>query len=300
MKIGHLITVLALVAFDLILIFRMLIGDKLLPLFDAKGMIAVQQHNIIITAVLLMLVAVIPVFIALFFVAWKYRSSNTKARYTPNVDHNHSLQLLWWGILSGIIVILCVINWDTTHRFDPHKPLPHAAKPLTIQVVALNWKWLFIYPEQGIATVNYVAFPEKTPLNFQLTAGNAPMNSFWIPQLGGQMYAMSGMSNTIHLIADTTGEFPGSTAELSGEGFAGMRFTAHSLSTQDFDTWVTSVRQSPQTLTMEEYQRLEQPSEDTPPTFYSSTEDDLYTTIMMSDMKPSEHMHMQKMAEMQH
>jgi cytochrome o ubiquinol oxidase subunit 2 len=180
---------------------------------------------------------------------------------------------------------MSIITWEATHRIDPHKPIASDVKPLTIQVVALQWKWLFIYPEQGIATVNYIAFPEDTPLTFTLTA-DGPMSSFWIPQLGGQLYAMTGMAQSLHLIADNQGEFRGSNAEISGSGFATMKFTAKATSQREFERWIDQVKHSPHKLTFEEYNKLAQPSEDTPPLFYNSTEKDLFTTIMMRFMLP--------------
>jgi cytochrome o ubiquinol oxidase subunit 2 len=152
-------------------------------------------------------------------------------------------------------------------------------------VIALDWKWLFIYPEQRIATVNYVAFPEKTPVNFQITA-DAPMNSFWIPQLGGQIYAMPGMSTKLHLMADRTGEFRGSSANISGEGFAGMTFTAKSDTSAGFDRWVKSIKQSPNQLSLGTYDQLAKPSQDNPPMYYSLKEHNLYDIVVMKFMEP--------------
>ena len=274
MKLKPGLIILSLLFIDFILLFFILLHGNNNAILNPQGFIAFQQKNLIILAVLLMLCVAIPVFIAAFYIAHKYREGNTKAKYTPDVDHNHKLQALWWGILSFVILILCVINWQATHALDPSKSIKSSAKPLTIEVVALQWKWMFIYPEQHIATVNYIVFPEKTPLVFKLT-GNAPMNSFWIPQLGGQMYAMTGMVTTLHLMADKTGEYRGSSAEISGAEFAGMTFKAKSVSASEFAAWVESVKKSPQTLTFDEYKKLAKPSADTPATFYSSTEGDL-------------------------
>ncbi|HZE87598.1 MAG TPA: ubiquinol oxidase subunit II [Methylomirabilota bacterium] len=277
--------ILVLLIVDFVLLLKIVIAKNSFLLLTPQGIIASQEKNLMITTIGLMFLIVIPVFIFTFFTAWKYREKNTKAKYTPDWDHENKLQALWWGAPFVIIVILSVLNWKTAHQLDPHKSIISSVKPMTIQVVALRWKWLFIYPEQKIATVNWVAFPEKTPINFELTA-DAPMNSFWIPQLGGQMYAMTGMVTPLRLIAGTTGEFPGSTAELSGQGFAGMRFLAKSLSQNDFDAWVSSVKQSHQILNFKTYKVLAKPSEDNKPTFYSSTEDRLYTTIIKQFMAP--------------
>lgn len=273
--------VVALLVLDAVLVIWLLTHGSTFAVLEPKGMIAMKERGLMITAVLLMLLVVIPVFILALYIPWKYRAGNTKAHYAPDWDHDSKLQAFWWGFPTVVITILAVITWTNTHTLDPHQALASTTKPITIQVVALQWKWLFIYPEQGIATVNVVAFPEKTPVNFELTAADTPMNSFWIPQLGGQMYAMSGMVIKLPLMADAPGEFRGSNAEISGQGFAGMTFTAKSLSQNDFDTWVASVKQSPQSLNHDGFTTLSKPSENNLPTYYSSTEDNLYTTILM-------------------
>ena len=162
-----------------------------------------------------------------------------KAKHAPDWEHNYIAEYCWWGVPIVIIVILAVTTWKSSHDLNPFKPIESEKKPLAIQVVALHWKWLFIYPEQGIATVNFVQFPEKTPINFEITS-DAPMNSFWIPQLGGQIYAMPAMRSKLHLIANEIGSFRGVSANISGKGFAGMTFTAKSSSEEDFDAWVQS------------------------------------------------------------
>src|SRR5688572_21939694 len=166
---------------------------------EPAGSIAERQRGLIIFASLLSLIVVVPVFALTFYIAWKYRASNKKAKYTPDWDHHTGIEALWWAIPLALITILSVITYKTSHELDPFRPIASDKKPLTVQVVALQWKWLFIYPEQNIASVNFVQFPEDRPVNFQITS-DAPMNSFWIPQLGGQMYAMSGMNTKLHLI----------------------------------------------------------------------------------------------------
>lgn len=252
---------------------------------NSKGMVAHQERDLMVFTVALGLLVVLPVLVMTFFIAWKYREGNHKAKYSPEWDHNVLYETLWWGIPTLIIVVLSVITWNSSHALDPHNPLKTAAKPLNVQVVALDWKWLFIYPDQGIATVNYVQFPEKTPVNFQITA-DAPMNSFWIPQLGGQIYAMAGMSTRLSLMADSTGEYTGSSANLSGGGFAGMQFTAKSTSKADFKTWIEYVKQRPVGLGMQEYRLLAKPTRDNPPAYYSSAEAGLYDKVIMKYMTP--------------
>jgi cytochrome o ubiquinol oxidase subunit 2 len=240
-----------------------------------------------ITATLLMLIVVIPVFVLTAFIAWRYQEGNTKAKYTPDWDHNTILEFTWWALPLLIISILAVVAWRSSHELDPFKPVYAARSPITIQVVALDWKWLFIYPGQNIATVNYVQFPEKTPVNFQITS-DAPMNSFWIPSLGGQIYAMSGMSTQLHLIADGVGSYNGVSANISGRGFAGMKFLAVSSTQADFDSWVGSVKQTRNYLGILQYNKLAAPSENNPASYYSSVDTGLYDHILMKFMMPND------------
>jgi len=253
---------------------------------NPKGMIGLKESDLIITASLLMLIVVIPVFILTWFFAWRYRESNIKAKHAPDWEHNYVAEFCWWGIPFVIIVILAVITWRSSHELNPFKPIDTGKKPIAIQVVALQWKWLFLYPEQGIATVNYIQFPEETPVNFEITA-DAPMNSFWIPQLGGQIYAMPAMRSKLHLIANEKGTFRGVSANISGDGFAGMTFIAKATSQEEFDQWVQSVKQSPMQLNTESYNRLVEPTSYDPASFYQLAQPDLFDQILMKYMKPA-------------
>lgn len=257
-----------------------------IAVFDPKGPVAEEQRDLMGTAVLLMALVVIPVLVLAFTFAWKYRASRRQAKYAPDLDHNTKVVFAQWAIPAAVILVLAVVTWNATHALDPSKPIESTTKPITIQVVALQWKWLFIYPEQNIATVNFVQFPERTPISFELTA-DAPMNSFWIPQLGGQMYAMEGMVTKLHLMADAPGEFQGSSAEISGKGFAGMKFVAKSTAQSDFDAWVASVKQSGALLDLDAYNELAKPSENNPPAFYASAAENLHDTIIMKFMAPA-------------
>lgn len=256
-----------------------------IAVLSPKGLIASKERNLIIIASLVSLIVVIPVFVMTFFIAWRYRASNTKATYHPDWDHNIKLETVWWLVPFILILVLSVITWNSSHQLDPSKPLGGDTRPMTIQVVALQWKWLFIYPDENIATVNYVRFPVNKPINFEITA-DAPMNSFWIPQLGSQIYAMSGMSTHLHLMANELGSFNGSSANISGRGFAGMKFIAESTSDENFNNWIQSVKRSPTTLTMDEYNNLALPSENNPLAYYSSPERGLYNEILVKFMRP--------------
>lgn len=263
------------------------IQNNNIAVLEPKGMIAEKESNLIITASLLMLIVVVPVLILTWFFAWRYRDGNVKARHTPDWEHNTIAEVCWWGIPLVIIGILAVITWKSTHELNPFEPIVSDKKAVKIQVVALQWKWLFIYPEQGIATVNFIQFPVDTPVNFEITA-DAPMNSFWIPQLGGMIYAMPAMRSKLHLIASEMGNFRGVSANLSGKGFAGMTFVAKSSSQADFEGWVGSVRQSKSNLTAESYKLLAMPSENNPVASYVLQDNNLFEEILMKYMPPAQ------------
>lgn len=254
-----------------------------LSILNPQGEVADKQRSLIYFTVALSLIVVLPVFFMTFWFPWKYREGNSKAKYTPDWDHHPVAETIWWGVPLVIISILAVVTYQSSHALDPFKAIPSTKQPLTIQVVALDWKWLFIYPEQQIASVNYVKFPQKTPIKFEITA-DAPMNSFWIPQLGSQIYAMSGMSTHLNLMADHTGVYRGSSANISGRGFAGMHFDAVSSNDEEFNNWVVAVKASRNPLTTQEYSRLASPSQNNPPTHYSIVDQHLYDTIVMKYM----------------
>ena len=258
-----------------------------LVVLNPAGSIGAQQKDLLIKATLLMLIVVIPVFILTFAFAWRYREGNKKAKYSPDLDGNIFAETIWWAIPLAIIVVISLMTWKSSHDLDPFKQIDSANKTMKIQVVAMQWKWLFIYPEHNIATVNYVEFPEKTPVDFEITS-DAPMNSFWIPKLGGQVYAMSGMSTHLNLIADQPGTFDGVSANLSGEGFAGMKFTAKASSQADFSNWLSSVKQSPHLLYEKDYEELAKPSTNNPAKLFSARDPDLYEKIVR---KYSDHGH---------
>jgi cytochrome o ubiquinol oxidase subunit 2 len=256
-----------------------------ISVLNPQGFIGNKERDLLLIATVLMAIIVIPVFLLTFGIAWKYRAENHRAEYEPKRDHNIWAECVWWGVPFLIIAVLAAYTWKGCHELDPFRPLSGDKKPIQIQAVALQWKWLFIYPEQQIATVNLVQFPVDTPVNFEITA-DAPMNSFWIPKLGGQIYAMPGMRSKLHLIADAIGDFRGSSANISGAGFSGMSFTAKSSSSEDFERWVDSVSASGTSLTIDEYNALATPSEYNPVAFYRLAKEDLFDWIMMKYMAP--------------
>lgn len=249
-----------------------------------KGVIARDELHLIKTNIFLMLIVVIPTIVLLFYVAWKYRAKN-KAKYDSEHTGSVFSEVILWIIPTIVIAVMATITYKATHKLDPYRPLDSAIKPLTIQVVALNWKWLFIYPEQGIATLNFVQFPAGTPIHLELTADASPMNSFWIPQLSGQIYAMTGMTTQLHIMADAPGVYTGRAAEINGKGLADMTFVAKSTSQSDFDAWIIAVKQSPLQLSAPVYDALIAPSVNDPVQLYSNVEKGLFKTIQMKYME---------------
>jgi cytochrome o ubiquinol oxidase subunit 2 len=269
----------------LLIISGIFLSHVNIPVLQPAGVIGKKERNLIYISLLLSVIVVIPVFIMLFSFAWKYRESNTQAQYSPEFNSSRKLELIWWGVPFAIISILSIITWSSSHDLDPYKSINAAARPLNIQVVALQWKWLFIYPQQNIASVNFLQFPTNTPVNFQITS-DAPMNSFWIPQLGGQIYAMPGMSTHLNLMANKAGDYAGKSANISGKGFAGMTFTARASSQKSFNDWVANTYGTNRPLSSQAYDTLTKPSENNPAMYYSSVDQTLYGGVINKYMAP--------------
>ncbi|MEI6531373.1 MAG: ubiquinol oxidase subunit II [Chlamydiota bacterium] len=250
-----------------------------------KGIVALKERNLLFVLQGLMLIVVIPVYVFTFIFSWKYRASNKNAIYDPDLVDNHVAEYFWWGVPCIITLAMSIITWQSTHELDPYKPLQSDKKALTIQVVALNWKWLFIYPEEKIATVNFIQFPKERPIHFEITA-DAPMNSFWIPRLGGQIYAMANMKTELNLMASELGDFRGSSANISGEGFSGMTFIARASSEEDYEKWLKTAQESTQALDLTEYNKIVLPSQRNPVVLYQLKDEDLFTKIMNKYMHP--------------
>ncbi len=263
---------------------------KNVAVLDPQGIIASQQRDLIVFTTLLSIVVVVPVFTMLGMFAWKYREGNTKATYTPDVDGNRWLEFVWWGIPIVIIGILGVITWVTTHQLDPYKKLASNVEPIRVQVVALQWKWLFLYPDQGVASVNELKVPAKTPINFELTA-DGPMSAFWVPSLGSQIYAMNGMTSKLHLQADRPGVYRGSNTNINGTGYADMAFNVIALNDRTaFDEWtrtITSYGSGHTHLGMEEYNHLAKPSRKNKTAYYHLHDSMLFSGIIQKYMSHS-------------
>ncbi|HYP85630.1 ubiquinol oxidase subunit II [Variovorax sp.] len=266
----------------------LLLGGCGTVLLNPSGDIAMQQGRLIVVSTLLMLVIIIPVMALTVFFAWKYRAANRQAEYSPEWDHSTQLELAIWAAPLLIIIALGAVTWISTHTLDPYRDLrridaqravPEGTKPLEIEVVALDWKWLFIYPEQGIATVNDVAAPVDRPIRFKITASSV-MNSFYVPALAGMIYAMPSMETKLHAVINQPGSYEGFSANYSGAGFSHMRFTFHGVSDADFDKWVQQAKDSGSTLDRAGYLKLEVPSEREPVRRWANVSPGLYDAIL--------------------
>lgn len=270
-----------LIIIEAILLFLLLTSGANFELLNSQGSIAREQRNLGFLTLGILLVVAIPLLTAFYFVVFRFHSS--KSKYNPDAHHSRIFEIGWWVVPGFAILVLSIVTWQRTHALDPYRPLEANHDAIKIQVIALNWKWLFIYPEQNIASVNFVQFPEDTPIDFELTA-QAPMNSFWIPSLGGQIYAMTGMSTKLHLIADNKGDYRGQAGEINGSGFSGMTFTARASSREEFDDWVLEIKGEEKVLDRMKYEKLAVPSVNNEVEFFSSTEEGLYNNIIMKFM----------------
>ncbi|AWK89330.1 ubiquinol oxidase subunit II [Azospirillum thermophilum] len=261
---------------------------------NPSGDVAQQQANLVVISTVLMLLIIVPVMALTVLFAWRYRKSNSTARYEPDWDHSTQLELVIWAAPLLIIICLGAITWITTHLLDPYRPLdriaadrpiPPGTRTLEVDVVAMDWKWLFLYPEQGIALVNEMAAPVDRPIRFNITASSV-MNSFYVPALAGQVYAMPGMQTQLHAVINKPGSYRGFSANYSGAGFSQMRFTFHGLSEGDFDRWVADVKASGGKLDRSGYQQLAKPSVDEPVRRYGAVEDGLFKAVVGMCVEP--------------
>ena len=263
-------------------------GNSPWALLDPKGPIAADEMHLILTAFGLMLIVVIPVIIMTFAFAWKYRASNKDANYTPKWDNSQAIEAVVWTVPAIIVLILSILVWRSTHALTPEKPLASAVKPMVVEVVAMDWKWLFIYPEQGVATVNKLVMPVGTPVTFHITSDSV-MTSFFLPRLGGQIYAMAGMQTELNLLADTAGTYRGLNTQFSGEGFSGMNFEVEATTPEAFQSWLKETKTIGQSLDGSRFKQLEEPSENDKPAYYANVEPGLFQTILQK-YAPSESM----------
>ena len=271
---------------------------------NPSGDIASQQAHLIWVSTLLMLLIIVPVILLTLLFAWRYRASNKEAAYEPDWDHSTSLELVIWGAPLLIIIALGLLTWINTHTLDPFRPLqridaqrtiPADTKPLEVEVVALDWKWLFIYPEQGIATVNELAAPVDRPIHFKITSTSV-MNSFYIPALAGQIYAMPGMQSQLNAVINQPGEYKGFSSNYSGAGFSGMHFKFFGYNDTDFAQWVEKAKADGKELSRDEYLRLRQPTINAPVEHFAKVDNSLFVAEVDRCVEPGK-MCNSKMAE---
>ena len=276
-----------------------------LVLLHPAGDVAQQQSHLMIASVVLMSLIIVPVLIAIGVIAWRYRSTNQQAAYDPEWDHSTTFELVVWAAPLLIIIALGAMTWIGTHQLDPyrplarideHRPVPAGARTLEVEVVSLDWKWLFFYPQYGIATVNELAAPVDMPIHFKLTSTET-MNAFYVPTLAGMIYTMPGMQTVLNAVINKPGDFDGFSSNYSGHGFTDMRFRFHGMSQQDFGRWVAKVRAGGGALDTPTFDRLNQPSRAEPVHYYAHFEADLYHRILNQCVDPQQ-MCMDKMMRM--
>jgi cytochrome o ubiquinol oxidase subunit II len=249
------------------------------PVLFPKGPIALAQRDLLFTAFGLMMIVAIPAIFLTFFFVWRYRRSNQDVVYAPDWEGSWKIETVVWLVPAAIIVVLGALVWTSTHKLDPYKELAADKPAFKVQAVALDWKWLFIYPELGVASVNELAFPQDRPLSIEITSDTV-MNSLMIPALGGQIYAMAGMRTELNLLASEPGVFNGRNTMYSGDGFSDQHFKAHAMSEADFATWKDKVSSSSGVLDAKNYLELHAQSSANPVTYYSSFEPGLFDIIL--------------------
>jgi cytochrome o ubiquinol oxidase subunit 2 len=254
-------------------------------ILDPQGPVGLADRAIMIDSLVIMLAVVIPVIVATLAFTWWYRASNTRARYLPDWAYSGRLELVIWSIPVLVIVFLGGMAWIGAHDLDPAKPLPSRDPPLRVQVVSLDWKWLFIYPDQGVASVNELVVPAGQPVRFMLTSASV-MNVFFVPQLGSMIYTMNGMSTQLNLQADKPGVFYGESAHFSGDGFSGMHFDVRAVSPGEFADWIQEGRASTAVLDDQGYRQLEVQSQNVPVQAYRAPNPNLYFEVVSQKLPP--------------
>jgi cytochrome o ubiquinol oxidase subunit 2 len=245
---------------------------------DPQGPISSAERLILINATAIMLVVVLPVIVLTLAFAWWYRASNARAAYQPDWSYSGHVELVTWSIPAMVVILLAAVGWIGSHQLDPARKLQSDTKPMRIEVVSLDWKWLFIYPDQHVAAVNQLVIPTATPIEFILTSANV-MNSFFVPQLGSQIYTMPGMTTRVNLLAERPGDFPGLSANFSGDGFSDMRFLVHAVPAAEFASWLARTREAGPALNADAYSQLARPAGDVQARTYSDVDPGLFERI---------------------
>ncbi|MET0429221.1 MAG: ubiquinol oxidase subunit II [Microvirga sp.] len=263
---------------------------------NPSGDVAVQQRNLIVASTALMLLVIVPVIAMTFVFAWRYRASNTEAKYDPDWNHSTQLEVIIWTVPLLIIIALGAMTWISTHTLDPFRPLgriapnqpvPADLRPLNVEVVALDWKWLFLYPDYGVASLNEMAAPANVPINFKITSSSV-YNTFYVPALAGMIYAMPGMETKLHAVMNKEGAFTGLSGMYSGSGFSRMNFVFRSLDRQGFDEWIAKAKAAGTPLDREAYLDLEKPSEGVPVRYFGTVENGLFDAAVGLCVRPGQ------------
>lgn len=267
-------------------LFWWLLQGVTLHVLEPTGAVAAQQRDLIWLTIGLSAIVVIPVFVLLISFATRYSEKSKATTYTPDWHSNNIMEIIWWGIPIVIIGILGTVTWFTSHSLDPYKPLASNQKPVEVQVVALQWKWLFIYPDEKVAVLNELPIVKDRPVHFTISA-DAPMSAFWIPTLGTQIYSMNGMNSQLNLVGNKLGDFYGYNTNINGEGYASMRFAVKVRTQDEYDSIMRQARKSVAALDEVAYQSLAQPSTDAKPYYYRLVDSGLYQQIVMKYMHGS-------------
>jgi cytochrome o ubiquinol oxidase subunit II len=252
---------------------------------DPHGPVGAAERLILLNATGIMLVVVVPVIVLTLGFVWWFRSTNSRATYSPNWSYSGRIEFVVWSIPAMVVILLAAVSWTGSHLLDPGAKLSSDVRPLSIEVVSVDWKWLFIYPGPRLATVNTLVVPAGTPLQFTLTSASV-MNAFFVPQLGSQIYTMPGMATRLNLLAELPGDYPGLSSHFSGDGFSDMHFLVHAVSASDFARWVARNQASGPTLNAEAYSKLAIPSSDAPPQAYRNVDPALFATIVSATAHP--------------
>ena len=255
-------------------------------ILDPQGPIGAAEKTILIDSVGIMLAIVLPTIVAIFAFAFWFRASNTKAVHWPDWEYSGRIELVVWSVPALTVILLGGVAWLGAHHLDPAKPIEGSSEPLTIQAVSLDWKWLFIYPDQKVATINTLTVPAGVPLQFQLTSASV-MNAFFIPQFGSMIYTMNGMATRLNLRADAPGTFQGLSAQFSGDGFADMLFDVHVVPSAQFSKWAQDASNAGKSLDEQNYQQIAKPSMKNEPAIYRLADPDLFRSIATQKIPPS-------------
>lgn len=252
---------------------------------NPKGVVTYQERKLLFDTLALMLIVVIPVIIMSFTFVYHYQISHRITDYKPNWSHSLFLEIIWWGIPCVIILILAVVTWKKSHELDPYNRIAgHNEPPMIIEVIALPWKWLFIYPQQGIATVNYLVIPVGQQVEYWMTADNVAMSAFFIPQLGSQIYTMAGMRTRLHLVGNEVGVYEGLNTQYNGNGFSDMHFAVHVVEPAIMQQWVTDMKKNPNSLSTATYNELLVPSMNEQPKFFAGVDANLFSNVISTYM----------------